>query len=150
MKRKTIQVKHFKVKISTVKEALDGYPEVTAAFLFGSTASEQTKVNDLDVLVLFNPKFDKNESYSETKYKLSRDLKIPEDCIDLLSFDLDEAEPSILTRAVNQGILLKNADPDFLGNTIDEASRYLLSNEAMIRRANILRKERVEQISADR
>jgi len=35
---------------------------------------------------------------------LSKSLKIPEACVDLLFFDSYEADPSILTRAVNRGI----------------------------------------------
>ncbi len=44
-------------------------------------------------------------------YNLSEHLRIPEACIDLLFFDLEEEDLSVLTRAVNQGILLINHDP---------------------------------------
>jgi hypothetical protein len=43
--------------------------------------------------------------------------------------------------------MLKNDDPDYLSNTIDEVSRYLLSNEAMMVRGRRLREERVETFS---
>ncbi len=77
-------------------------------------------------------------------YNLSEHLKIPEACVDLLFFDLEEADLSVLTRAVNQGILLINHDPEYLSNMIDKISRYLLENETMIIRAQRLRQERME------
>jgi hypothetical protein len=54
------------------------------------------------------------------------------------------ADLSILTRAVNRGILLINHDPEYLGNMIDSVSRYLLENETMMIRARRLRRERME------
>ena len=75
-------------------------------------------------------------------------LEVPEAYIDLLFFDLTEVEPSVLTRAVNRGILLVNNDPEYLGNTIDNVSRYLMDNEAMIARARRLRQERMEVFGA--
>ena len=80
----------------------------------------------------------------ESNIILHRSLKIPEAYIDLLFFDLEEADLSILTRAVNQGILLINQDPEYLSNMIDNISRYLLENETMIIRARRLRQERME------
>ena len=74
-------------------------------------------------------------------------MNMSEDCIDLLFFDLEETDPSVLTRGVNKGIMLKNDDPDYLSNTIDEVSRYLLGNEAMMLRGRRLREERMETFS---
>ena len=101
-------------------------------------------VNDLDILVLLHQEIDKDEAYINLIYNLSKSLKIPESCVDLLFFDSNEADPSILTRAVNQGILLINHDPEYLSNMIDNVSRDLLENEAMIIRARRLRRERTE------
>jgi hypothetical protein len=101
-------------------------------------------VNDLDILVLLHQEIDKDEAYINLIYTLSQSLKIPEACVDLLFFDSNEADPSILTRAVNRGILLINHDPEYLSNMIDNISRYLLENETMIIRAQRLRQERME------
>ncbi len=123
---------------------LEGCSEVSAAYLFGSAASGEAVVNDLDILVLLHQEIDKDEAYIDLIYTLSKSLKIPEACVDLLFFDSNEADPSILTRAVNRGILLINRDPEYLSNMIDNISRYLLENETMIIRARRLRQERME------
>jgi len=94
--------------------------------------------------VLLHQEMDKDEAYINLIYNLSKSLNIPESCVDLLFFDLNEADPSILTRAVNRGILLINHDPEYLSNMIDNISRYLLENETMIIRAQRLRQERME------
>ena len=70
----------------------------------------------------------------------TKDLKIAlERCS-----EVSAAYLSILARAVNQGILLINRDPDYLSNMIDSVSRYLLENETMMIRARRLRQERTE------
>jgi hypothetical protein len=61
-----------------------------------------------------------------------------------LFFDLEEADFSILARAVNRGILLINRDPEYLSHMIDRFSRYLLENETMMIRARRLHQERTE------
>ncbi len=147
MKKQTLRVRNTKINITSLKEALNKSPEVSAAYLFGSAASGQRRVNDLDILVLLHRKVDTHEAYIKLTYKLSQIMKISEDCIDLLFFDLEETDPTVLTRGVNRGILLKNDDPDYLSNTIDTVSRYLLSNEAMMLRGRHLRKERMETFS---
>ena len=86
----------------------------------------------------------KDDAYINLINNLSQSLKIPESCVDLLFFDSNEADPSILTQAVNRGILLVNHDPEYLSNMIDNVSRNLLENEAMIIRARRLRQERTE------
>ena len=101
-------------------------------------------VNDLDILVLLKQDIDKDEAFMNLTYNLSKSLKIPEACVDLLFFDLEEADPSILTRAVDQGILLLNRDPEYLSDIIDSLSRYMLDNETMMIRARRLRQERME------
>ena len=144
MKNQMIKIKNTFVKIADLKTLLERCPEVSAAYLFGSAASGEGVVNDLDILVLLHQDIDKNETYFNLTSNLSKSLKIPEACVDLLFFDLEEADLSILTRAVNHGILLINHDPEYLSNMIDKVSRYLLENETMIIRARRLRQERME------
>jgi predicted nucleotidyltransferase len=144
MKNKVLKVKNAAVTLKDLKIVLEGCSEVSAAYLFGSAASGEVMVNDLDILVLLHQEIDKDEAYINLIYNLSKSLKIPETCVDLLFFDSNEADPSILTRAVNRGILLINHDPEYLSNMIDNVSRDLLENEAMIIRARRLRRERTE------
>ena len=70
--------------------------------------------------------------------------------IDLLFFDYLEADIAVLTRAVNEGILIKNDDPEYLSDMIDTFSRYLMENEAMMIRGLRLRQERLEEFSETR
>jgi hypothetical protein len=51
----------------------------------------------------------------------------------------------VITNAVNKGkgILLKNDEPEYLSDTIDNLSRYLLENESMMIRGKRLRQERL-------
>ena len=144
MKNQKLKVKNTTINFKDLKIALEGCSEVSAAYLFGSAASGEAVVNDLDILVLLHQEIDKDEAYINLIYTLSRSLKIPEACVDLLFFDSNEADPSILTRAVNRGILLINHDPEYLSNMIDNISRYLLENETMMIRAQRLRQERME------
>jgi len=144
MKNQMITIRNTSIKIADLKAILEGCPEVSAAYLFGSAAGGQAVANDLDILVLLHKDIDKDEAYINLIYNLSNSLKIPEARIDLLFLDLEEADPSILTRAVNRGILIINHDPEYLSNMIDRVSRYLLENETMMIRARRLRQERME------
>ncbi len=72
-------------------------------------------------------------------------LGIPIRKIDLLSLDLDETDPKVLSEAINHGILLKNVDADILGDRIEMISEYLMFNEPIIRRASRLRRETLEE-----
>ena len=144
MKNKEIIVKDTTVYLRDLINTLERCTEVSAGYLFGSAASGEAMVNDLDILILLHQEIDKDEAYINLIYNLSKSLKIPESCVDLLFFDSNEADPSILTRAVNKGILLINHDPEYLSNMIDNVSRDLLENEAMIIRARRLRRERTE------
>jgi predicted nucleotidyltransferase len=144
MKNQELKVKNTTINFNDLKIVLERCSEVSAAYLFGSAASGEVVVNDLDVLVLLHQGIDKDEAYINLTCNLSKSLKIPESCVDLLFFDLEEADPSILTRAVNRGILLINHDPEYLSNMIDCVSRYLLENETMMIRARRLRQERME------
>jgi len=144
MKNQKLKVKNTTINFKDLKIALEGCSEVSAAYLFGSAASGEAVINDLDILVLLHQEIDKDEAYINLIYTLSKSLKIPETCVDLLFFDSNEADPSILTRAVNRGILLINHHPEYLINMVDNISRYLLENETMIIRAQRLRQERME------
>ena len=53
----------------------------------------------------------------------------------------------MITGTVNTGILLKNDEPEYLSDTIDNFSRHLLENESMMIRAKRLRQERLEVFS---
>jgi len=139
-----LKIKDTTVYTKDLKIALERCSEISAAYLFGSAAGRGIVVNDLDILVLLHQGVDKDEAYINLTHNLSKSLTIPETCVDLLFFDLREADPSILARAVNQGILLINRDPEYLSNMIDSVSRYLLENETMMIRARRLRQERTE------
>ena len=144
MKNKEIIVKDTTVYLRDLINTLERCTEVSAGYLFGSAASGEAVVNDLDILVLLRQGIEKDKAYINITYNLSELLKIPEACVDLLFFDLEEADLSVLTRAVNLGILLINHDPEYLSNMIDKISKYLLENETMIIRAQRLRQERIE------
>ena len=145
MKNQIIQVRNKKVKISEIKASIQKCTDVSAAYLFGSGSQDSPVVNDLDILVLLNKHADKRTSFFDVLHKLSSHLNLPEDNIDLLFFDYHEADVSVLVRAVNEGILIKNDNPEFLSDIIDKFSRYLLENEAMMVRGLRLRQERLEE-----
>jgi len=150
MKKQIIQVRNKRVKISDIKASLQECTDVSAAYLFGSGAQGLNVANDLDILVLLNKHADKRTAFFDVIHKLSSHLNLPEDCIDLLFFDYHEADVSVLARAVNEGILIKNDDPEYLGDMIDDFSRYLLANEAVRIRGLRLRRERLEEFSETR
>jgi len=134
--------------LDALKGCLESLREVLAAYLFGSAARGEPVRKDLDILVLLRPGTDRFQAYVDLTQSLSKALKTHEKHIDLVFFDLDEVDPIVLSRAVNEGILLKNEDPDLLSDRIDALSGYFLENEAMIRRAKELRRERLERVSA--
>jgi predicted nucleotidyltransferase len=144
MKNQIIKVKNTQINVADLIATIKQCCEVSAAYLFGSAAKGEGVVNDLDILVLLHRNVDKHEAYINLTYRLSQVLNISEDCIDLLFLDSEEADPIVLTRAVNKGILLKNDNPEYLSDTIDCVSRYLMDNEAMIIRGKRLRQERLE------
>ena len=144
MKTQAIKIKNEQVNFADIVTVIKQCSEVSAAYLFGSAAKGEGVVNDLDILVLLNRNVDTHEAYINLIYQLSQVLNISEDYIDLLFFDTEEADLAVLTRAVNNGILLKNNDPEYLSDTIDNVSRYLMDNEAMIIRGKRLRQERLE------
>jgi predicted nucleotidyltransferase len=150
MKKQIVQVKNKKISISDIEALLAKCPEVSAAYLFGSAVRNEIAMNDLDILVLLNKGIEKHTVCFDLIHKLSVHLKLPENQIDLLFFDYYEVNPSILTKAINLGILIKNDDPEYLSDMIDAFSRYLMVNEAMMVRGLRLRQERLEEFSETR
>ena len=63
MKNQKIKIKNTSVKIADLKTILERCPEVSAAYLFGSAASGDKVVNDLDILVLLHQDIDIMRSY---------------------------------------------------------------------------------------
>ena len=51
MKNQMVKIKNTLLKIADLKTILERCHEVSAAFLFGSAASGEDVVNDLDILV---------------------------------------------------------------------------------------------------
>jgi predicted nucleotidyltransferase len=133
-----------KYDLNMLKQSLRNSPEVAAAYLFGSAATNAPVVNDLDILLLVYPDIDKNTAYFDLVCRISEALALSEDKIDILFFDLQEADAEILYEAVNQGVLLKNESPELLGESIEKLSLYLMQNELIITRAKQLRHEQLE------
>ena len=79
--------------VDALSSCLQQHGEIYAAYLFGSAASGEAMVNDLDILVLLHQEIDKDEAYINLIYNLSKSLKISESCVDLLFFDSNEADP---------------------------------------------------------
>ena len=131
--------------IKLIRNCLNEYPEIVAAYLFGSVVNEDAVANDLDILVLLLNNSDQLRIYTELSECLSNLLGISKRKIDLLSLDLDEADPHVLSEAINHGILLKNVDADLLGDRIEMISEYLMFNEPIIQRASRLRREMLEE-----
>ena len=133
-----------KYDLDMLKQSLRNSPEVAAAYLFGSAATNAPVVNDLDILLLVYPDIDKNTAYFDLVCRISEALALPEGKIDILFFDLQEADPDILYEAVNNGVLLKNESPELLGESIEKLSLYLIQNEFIMARAKQLRHEQLE------
>ena len=102
MKKQIFKVKNTQVNLADLKAMLKQQSEVSAAYLFGSAAKGESVVNDLDIMVLLHRHVDKHQVYFNLTHKLSQVTNISEDLIDLLFFDLEEANLTVLTRAVKQ------------------------------------------------
>jgi predicted nucleotidyltransferase len=137
------------LNLSILKACLANRSEVVAAYLFGS-AAEGELARDLDILVLLRPDVDADAVYFDLAASVSDALGIPEEKVDLLFFNMDEADPMVLNEALSTGILLKNSDPDMLGDSIEALSRYFLENDVIIERAAQLRNDRLEDFCAHR
>ena len=109
-----------KCDLDMLKQSLRNSPEAAAAYLFGSAAMNAPVVNALDILLLVYPDVDKNIAYFDLVSRISEAVALPEEKIDILFFDLQEADPDILYEAFNNGVLLKNESPELLGESIEK------------------------------
>jgi predicted nucleotidyltransferase len=132
-----------------LRKGLEQDNDVLAAYLFGSIAAEEPVRNDLDILVLLREDANRFEAYTKLKRSLAEASGLPEDKIDILFLDLREANPHVLIKAVNSGVLIKNSNPDLLSQRIEDISMYFLENEPVLQRAEILRKESLEAFCGD-
>lgn len=128
-----------------IQSTLATIPEIAACYLFGSAAKAEAVVNDIDLMVLLRPDANIDKSMWAVIEKVSAALQVPADLIDVLVFDLSLADPQVLYRAVNEGVLLKNEDPDLLSDRIEALSLYLLENEHVLKEARRLGQELVEE-----
>jgi predicted nucleotidyltransferase len=127
-----------------LRKGLEQNNDVLAAYLFGSIAAEEPVRNDLDILVLIREDVDRFEAYTQLMRSLAEASGLPEGKIDILFLDLHEANPHVLIKAVNSGVLIKNSSPDLLGERIENISMYFLENEPVLQRAETLRRESLE------
>lgn len=125
-------------------KALEQNSDVLAAYLFGSIAAEEPVRNDLDILVLLREDADRFEAYTQLMRSLAEASGLPEGKIDILFLDLHEANPHVLIKAVNHGVLIKNSNPVLLSERIEHISMYFLENEPVLQRAETLRRESLE------
>jgi predicted nucleotidyltransferase len=133
--------------IQNIQNFLTECPDIAAGYLFGSAVSkDSTVVNDIDILLLPIKGADKFLIYSDIKLKLARILGLSERRIDVLIFDPNDADLHVLKNAVNKGILLKNSDPEWLSEKIEDLSMTFLLNEPIMRRAKQFKRERLEAI----
>jgi predicted nucleotidyltransferase len=132
-----------------LKNTLAQLPEVAAAYLFGSVTETPEIANDLDLLVLLQPSVNFLQINLMLIEKISEDLELKPDLIDLLEFNLDFADPEVLYRAVSTGILLKNESPELLSDKIEALSRYFMENEFLIQEEKRLLNEMREAFCAD-
>jgi predicted nucleotidyltransferase len=131
-----------------IKQVLVSSPEVAAAYLFGSAATGDELARDVDILILPYPGVYPTHVYFEVTHRITQSLQTTDDRVDVLLFDLDEADPEVLYSALTNGMLIKNASPDLLSEKIEALSSYFLINEFMIENAKRLEAERLEAYSA--
>ncbi len=130
--------------LDKLKQVLADSAEIAAAYLFGSAATDQPVINDLDLLLLVYPTIDKNAVYLDIVDRIGRTLTVPPDRLDILFFEVQEADPEVLYEAINRGVLLKNESPDLLTQRIESVSLYLMQNEFLRNKARDLRRENLE------
>jgi predicted nucleotidyltransferase len=138
------------VNIPKLKNLMQAMPEIAAAYLFGSAAEGGPVVNDLDLLVLTFPGVNQDQAYFDILGRLSQELCLPEERIDLIFFELDVVDPHVLHSAINNGIIIKNQNPELLSERIDQLSLFFLINESYIQRAKALLEEQLEEFCANR
>lgn len=135
-----------KLDLDILTSAVAAIPEIAACYLFGSAANNEPVVNDIDLLILVFPDADAEKVLWTAAEKISDVLNLPADMMDILLFDLTMANPRVLYAAVTNGILIKNASPELLGDRIESLSVYFLENEPVIQRAAQLNREMIEEV----
>ncbi|MBF0118769.1 MAG: nucleotidyltransferase domain-containing protein [Desulfobacterales bacterium] len=116
--------------IKKVQQELDKIESVVSAYIFGSILKKGV-FNDIDILILLNNQADKNSIFLELPCNLARSLNISSNKIDILNFDLREANPIVLIKAV-KGRLIKNVDDELLTDKLEELSCFFLMNEPIL------------------
>ena len=102
------------INVDHLKETLLSCNEIEAAYLFGSAARREPVVNDIDLLILADSNENTHHLYFNLLHRIANDHNIPESQIDILFFDIYLADPYILDRAINTGILLCNRNEKLL------------------------------------
>jgi predicted nucleotidyltransferase len=110
--------------IEGIKGSLAAVPEIAAGYLFGSTARQEAVVNDLDLLIIVRPGSDAERAIWELIRQISEFLGVDADRVDILLFDLRQADPKLLYRAVTEEAeeaadiaeALKQPDEEILGS----------------------------------
>lgn len=139
-----------KYDIKKLKKVVAEFPEIAAAYLFGSAAKNEPVVNDLDILMLVYSDINPDMVSLELSYRIGQSQSINADLVDVIYFDLDRVDPEVLHEAVNDGILLKNESPELLTDKIEELSFYFRENEFFIKEAHRLTKERIKEFCRDK
>ena len=103
--------------IQKVQHSVQAIPEIAAAYLFGSAAEGGAVVNDLDLLVLTYPGINQDQAYFDILYRLTQELSLSEEQIDLVFFELDIDDQHFLEQ-------LRKGRPDF-ADFINEISNHL-------------------------
>jgi len=81
------------LKSIKLKNYLAENSDIVAAYLFGSAVSKERVVNDLDILVLLDPKTNRFNIQLEIVANLSRLTGLKADKIDVVIFDQEEVDP---------------------------------------------------------
>lgn len=135
------------IDLKRIKGAVKAVPEIAACYLFGSAAKREAVVNDLDLLILVRPEAEAEKAIWDLTREVAESLDVEADRVDILLFDLQQADPEVLYRAVEEGILLINELPDLLTDKIEALSRYLVEHEFLMNEARRLRNELIEEFA---
>jgi len=117
---------------------------VAAAYIFGSILESEI-FNDVDILIL-PEKNALNHIFLTYKISanLSEKLNISSDFIDAILLDLEKTDPLVLGEALKTGRLIKNQNPDYLSDKLEEISSFFLINEAVLYRRQVLLREQLD------
>ena len=131
--------------IAAVKQEMAENDNVAAAYIFGSIL-EPGIFNDVDIMIL-PEKNALNDIFIvyEISANLAEKLNISSDFIDMILLDLEKIDPLVLGEALKTGRLIKNKNPDYLSDKLDEVSSFFLMNEAVLSRRQKLLREQIEK-----